>query len=116
MSLDVYLTSPDCEHCKRSGEELFTRNITHNLGKLAAAVDLYDPLWHPEEIGATRAEHLIDLLERGLARLEDPARRDELKALEPSNGWGKLDNLIDFTREYLEACRESPDALVLVSR
>jgi hypothetical protein len=113
VSLDVYLY-PD--GAGDSGVSGYCANITHNLNALAAAVGLYEPLWRPEELGLTRANQLIDLLERGLRRLADPERREEFRKLEPSNGWGSFDGLVKFTREYLEACRDYPQALIRVSR
>ena len=35
-------------------------NITHNLNRMAEAVDLYLPLWRPEEIGIAQAEEIVD--------------------------------------------------------
>jgi len=111
VSLDVSL------HCGTAdGEELYAANITHNLNSLAASVGLYQALWRPEELGLTRANQLIDLLERGLRRLADPDRRAEFRKLEPANGWGTFDGLVKFTTRYLEACREYPEAVIRVSR
>lgn len=109
MSLDIYLTVV-------RPTTVFGCNITHNLSPLAEAVGLYQPLWRPEELGITRAEQVIDLLERGLRRLRDASRREEFRGLEPENGWGSLQNLVDFTECYLVACRDNPDALIQVSR
>ena len=62
MSLDFYLqTDPNphvCPHCDREGiekEELFSSNITHNLGKMARAAGIYDALWHPNDKGQVRS-------------------------------------------------------------
>lgn len=94
--------------------ELFHANITHNLGEMADAVDLYEPLWRPDEIGITHARQLIEPLEIGLARLH--SERDRLQAFNPVNGWGDYDGLVEFTSKYLIACRSFPDAEVRVWR
>lgn len=61
MSLDVML--------HKDGEEVFWRNITHNLTKMADQADLYVPLWRPEENNVSHARDLVPLLESGLAKL-----------------------------------------------
>lgn len=73
------------------GEAIFTANITHNLGAMAQAAGLYCALWHPKKLegGCDRAGVLIPLLREGLLR---------------------------FTRNYLAACEQWPDAVVEVSR
>lgn len=107
MSLDVYLT-------KLMPSTVFDGNITHNLGGMADAAGLYMVMWRPEELNLTRAEQLIPLLEAGLAVLEaDP---EKFQAMNPENGWGSYEGLVKFTRDYLAACREHPDAQVSVSR
>ena len=89
---------------------VFDGNITHNLGNMAEAAGLYKPMWTPEEIGITKADQLIEPLTDGLVRLvSDPER---YKNLNPSNGWGTYDGLVEFTRDYLEACIRYPDATV----
>ena len=105
MSLDVYLM-------KMERVSVFDRNITHNLNDMAEEAGIYQALWRPEEIGVTKAEQLIPLLEDGLEKLlADPGR---FKAFNPSNGWGTYDGLCQFVRAYLAACKENPDAEVEV--
>lgn len=94
--------------------ELFSRNITHNLGKMADAAGIYKHLWQPEEIGITQARQLIEPLTEGLSRLE--SNPETFKAHNPPNGWGDYNGLVRFVREYLAACREHPEAEVSASR
>lgn len=107
MSLDVYLK-------EFRPTEVFEANITHNLGKMAAAVDLYEPLWRPENLGIKKAHQLVPFLITGLERLREMEAR--CRQLEPENGWGRYETLVDFTEKYLKACRENPYADVGVSR
>ncbi len=107
MSLDVYLTVV-------KPTEVYSANITHNLGKMANLVGLYLPLWRPDEIGVTTAKQLIPLLRDGLAKLID--QRQEAEKLNPSNGWGSYEGLLNFTRAYLVACEGNPDAAIEISR
>ncbi len=107
MSLDVYLTAV-------RPTEVYSRNITHNLGKMAAEAGIYEALWRPEEINVATAEQLVPLLEAGLETLRaDPER---FKKFNPENGWGDYEGLVNFVEAYLQACKENPDAEVNVSR
>lgn len=93
---------------------LFTDNITHNLGKMAAEAELYYPIWRPDEIGITKAHQLIEPLKNGLNRLV--ANPDKFKKYNPSNGWGSYELLVRWVQTYLQACEQFPDAHVKVSR
>lgn len=102
----------------RDEDETTTRvyqaNITHNLNRMADAAGIYKPLWRPDEIGITRAEELIQPLSSGLDALKsDPER---FKQLNPENGWGTYEGLVQFVENYLEACRQNPQATVSVWR
>lgn len=125
MSLDVSLIGPPeeveetcycCGHTKviTRGEEYYSSNITHNLGKMAAAANIYVHLWRPEEIGITKAKDLIEPLEQGLTDLK--ARPEFFKALDASNGWGTYSQFIPWVASYLDACKQYPEAEVSVSR
>lgn len=93
---------------------VYSANITHNLGRMASEAGIYEVLWRPEEIGVERAGQLVGRLAAGLALLEqDPER---FKALNPENGWGDYEGLVDFTRRYLAACEQWRDAKVKVWR
>ena len=117
MSLSVYLhpiKEIKCEcgrvHYYVESEELFWKNITHNLTKMAKEAGIYRPMWHPSELGITTASQLIEPLEAGLKVLEsDP---DKFRKYDSPNGWGRYENLVSFVKEYLAACKEYPDAEV----
>jgi len=107
MSLDVTLTAV-------RPIDVYSENITHNLGKMAEQAGIYQHLWRPDEIGITKAEQLIIPLTTSLELLiSDPER---FKAFNPSNGWGSYDGLITFVQNYLAACFDNPDADVSVCR
>ncbi len=106
MSLDVYL--------EVGGQTAYEANITHNVNRMAEAVGCYQELWRPDEIGIERASQLIEPLKAGLiALVSDPLR---FEALNPENGWGSYDGLVQFVTAYLKACIQHPDATVRVSR
>lgn len=107
MSLDIYL-----EELRPS--QVFTLNMTHNLGAMAREAGIYQHLWRPEEIGITKASQLIEPLTVALALLRsDPPRFEEFS---PPNGWGKYEYLVDDVAKYLAACIENPEAEIRVSR
>ena len=95
-------------------DEVYSANITHNLGRMAGAADIYEYLWRPDEIGVTHAKQLITPLRNGLARLKsEPAK---FAPFNPSNGWGNYDGLVRFVEQYLAACEAHPEATVRVWR
>lgn len=107
MSLNVYLENED-------GEELYSRNITHNLTNMAGAAGIYYCLWIPEEFDIIYARQLIDPLEKGVALLATNKSRFEV--FNSSNGWGMWEHFLPFCADYLQACRDHPDALIRISR
>jgi len=107
MSLDVNLTAV-------RKTSVYSSNITHNLGKMAAAAGIYEELWRPEELGVSLAGELIQPLTDGLARLKaDP---EHFKKFDSPNGWGLYKHFVPFVEQYLEACKENPDATIHVDR
>jgi len=95
-------------------DEVYERNITHNLNRMADVAGIYNHLWRPDEIGITQAKQLIEPLKAGLEMLKsDPER---FKMHNPRNGWGNYEGLVDFVAEYLAACEKYPEAEVSVSR
>lgn len=95
-------------------DEVFSRNITHNLGIMAIAAGLYDCLWLPNEHGITTAEQMIEPLLSGIAKLK--SEPDKFKLLNPENGWGNYDVLLEFAEQTLVAARAYPAAIVSTSR
>ncbi len=125
MSLDVtlygesYMKECECPHCDnkhqtKTRDELYWRNITHNLSKMADAAGLYEALWRPEEIGAKKAKDIIGKVALGLDILK--ANPEEFKKYNASNGWGKYENLVEFVESYLNALQEYPYADISISR
>lgn len=107
MSLDVTLTA-------NRPAEVFSANITHNLGAMAREAGIYEACWRPEEIGITKAAQLIEPLRNSIAQMKaDPER---FKKHNPPNGWGDYDGLMAWLERYLAACEANPDAEVSVSR
>ena len=99
--------------------EVFSANITHNLGTMASKVmvddsTLYTYLWRPEEIDIFIAKALIVPLSKGLIELK--SNPTGYKQFNPENGWGNYEQLVTFVGNYLKACIDYPDSKIEVSR
>lgn len=117
MSLDVYLKLNCCAVCGRGETEVFTRNITHNVNGIAEAIGVYGAVWRPEENGISKAHQVAEVLRPALEKLR--ANTDgyrDYRRLEPENGWGSVEGLINFLEAYLAACEQHPQADVAVWR
>ena len=137
MSLDVYLKQPASEiktgiFIREGGERrelilqeirekfpgaevevseyIFTSGITHNLADMAEAAGIYKALWRPEEVNVTKASELIAPLTEGLAKLK--ANPEHYKQFNSPNNWGVYENFITFIEEYLQACKDNPNATI----
>ncbi len=107
MSLDVSLTV-------MKPTEVYSSNITHNLGLMAKEAGIYEHLWRPDELNLMEAWELIEPLRAGLALLKSD--RDRFEKLNAPNGWGKYEHFVPFVEEYLAACEATPGATINVSR
>lgn len=115
MSLDVYLNIyVDVGLPEKKEIELYSANITHNLGKMAGKAGIYEALWCPEEINAKYAKDIIPILEKGLKKLK--SRPVYFKKYNSPNMWGTYQYFVPFVEEYLIACKENPKAIIDVSR
>lgn len=107
MSLDITLRAV-------RPTTVFERNITHNLTEMADKAGIYKCIWRPEELGITKAGDLIILLETGLEKLKsDP---EYYRTFNPPNGWGSYEGFVCAVGEYLQACKDNPDAEIGVWR
>lgn len=113
---------------------IYTDNITHNLNTMADEAGLYEALWRPykllagynipendyeaeiefEDKNPVYAKDIINHLRIGLKNLVN--NPEKYQKLNPENGWGSYEGLIEFTHNYLNACINNPDAQVTVSR
>ena len=123
MSLDITLYDApepvECSHCgvtSPKAHEIFSINITHNLGGMAGAAGLYSVLWRPDEMTppVKVARDAIPFLESGLNELK--SNPGKYRAMNPKNGWGNYEALEGTATLYLKACMDYPDAEISVSR
>jgi len=136
MSLDVtlyrnYHVSYDGgKTLEEKQEDVYSANITHNLGKMAGEAGLYEALWRPhrlkegynipeddhdaeykfEEENPVRAHEIIPIIEKGLEDML--ARPKHYETFNSPNGWGMYEHFIPFIEQYLEALKEYPESFV----
>lgn len=111
MSLDVWLFTKDIDG---NEVEVFSANITHNLGRMAEEAGIYEVVWRPEEHGLDKAGLLVEILEPGIALMK--AEPERFKRFDAPNGWGTYKDFLPWLERYLEACKQYPSATIHVSR
>jgi hypothetical protein len=81
---------------------------------MANEAGIYKHLWEPEENDYTLASQLIEPLENALTLLKsDPNHFKEYNA---PNGWGVYEDFVNFVENYLNACKQYPNATIEVWR
>lgn len=95
-------------------DELFSANITHNLGEMADRAGIYYALWQPEEKDWKLASDITPVLEEGLRLLKKYP--EFFKEFDSENGWGVYEHFVPFVEEVLDACKKYPNARIEVSR
>ena len=113
MSLDVYLALPvDSGNPEITAIDVYNSNITHNLIKMANAVNLYDFLWRPSV--SCRASDLISPLAQAISELRNyPNHYDKFNA---DNGWGTREQFVAWLDELLKNCEKYPNAIFYSTR
>jgi hypothetical protein len=140
MSLDVCLSKKrwvsydEGKTYDEDNEEIYSANITHNLGQMAREAGIYEALWRPhrlrpdydipeqdydaeyefEDSVTIKAKEIISFLEKGLLDLK--SRPEHFKKFDSPNGWGLYVNFVPFVEEYLNACKEYPEAIITTYR
>lgn len=113
MSLDVTLTTIKCPTCGHQ-EEVWSGNITHNLGAMADKAGLYKCVWRPEDFGIITAQQMIEPLSAGIKEMEgNPTYYKQFNA---PNGWGLYEHFLPWLKDYLCACEKYPTAIISVIR
>ena len=123
--------NPDYE---KPTEDVYSANITHNLGKMAAEAGLYEALWRPyqlkegydipedeydeeydfEKANPVQAHEIIPIIEKGLEDMK--ARPKHYEKFNSSNGWGMYHNFVPWIEKYLQALKEYPESFVECDR
>jgi hypothetical protein len=91
--------------------EIFTRNITHNVGTMWRKAGVYDALYKSDN---KKASEIIEELKKGCEDMIEHAEEYEL--LNPDNGWGDYEGAVYFLKDILDACKNYPNARIEISR
>jgi len=115
MSLDVCLfIEADTGGSEPRTFEIYTANVTHNLGAMANEAGVYRHLWRPEEVGVETAADLIVPLAGAIVKMKADSER--FRSFNPENGWGCFNSFLPWLERLLQQCRENPKAKVRVCR
>lgn len=102
MSLDFWLQEMQLVN-------VFDANYTHNVTPMWREAGVYDALYNSE---GKKASEIIPILERGLVKMrENP---EVYEAMNPENGCGSYESAVPWLQSVLNACREKPDAVIVV--
>jgi hypothetical protein len=80
------------------------------------------PMWYKAlgfslgDLHGKLAGDCIEVLERALAHMKDPANLDEYLAMNPPNGWGNYEGAFGYLATLLEGCRICPKATIHIWR
>ena len=108
MSLDVYLDLPvDSGNPEITAINVYSGNITHNLGEMASALNVFDLLWSPPS--GCKAKDLTSHLAIAISALEEyPDYYNEFNA---ANSWGTREQFIPWLKDLLEKCEKYPNSI-----
>lgn len=104
MSLDFYLV-------KVLPTNVYSRNITHNVGAMWTQAGVRDALYNSEGL---KASEVLRVLRSGLSLMKKYPNK--FKALNPENGWGNYEGALAFLTSVIAACEEDPDAIIHISK
>ena len=119
-SMNLYGVNEEREYTSKM---VWHGNITGNLSIMARKVPkcdyndtLYKILWYPEEclVMYNNAIDISEALYCSIRYMID--NKEELLKYNPESGWGTYEQLLSFTKDYLKACLDYPDAKIEVSR
>ena len=86
---------------------IYETNITFNLAKMYyKAIDKDLGL---EKLKGMTCEKALPIINQAIKDMID--KKDEYKELNPSNGWGTYEGLLECFREMRNVCEENPDGI-----
>ena len=96
-----------------SGDGLESWNITYNLSPMLREAGWVWPdgrVWSNEYLDGAKAMDIGEKAMYVLRNLEsDP---EKYEAMNPSNGWGTYEALLEVWRDFVESIREHPEATI----
>jgi hypothetical protein len=83
-------------------------NMTSNVAPMYHAAD---HLWIGD-LNEKPAKEVIGMLRPAIAYME--THPEEMRKLEPENGWGHFESALKFLRDILDVCADNPACIVHV--
>jgi len=105
VSLDIWLECPCCS------TDIGDFNYTHNVSGMWSKAGCYDALYNSH--GQPTSE-IIPVLEKAVTYFA--ANLDNLRAMNPENGWGDADGAFKFLENFLELCEQHPNTKIGLSK
>jgi hypothetical protein len=102
MSLDIWARCPVCNTSAGDGH-----NITHNVVPMWKACGIYEALYKSE---GRNCGEVADELEHGV--MVFVSRIEEMRELNPENGWGDADRALSWLRAVIRDFREHDKCVV----
>jgi len=96
-------------------KEVLDVNLTHNLGGMADACGLYEPLWRACENDWEYADDIIKPLEKGIANLM-VNKKELIEKHTPENGWGNYDQLKSVALKVYAMCVSNPELKIEIDK
>lgn len=90
---------------KKKEVEIYDANITYNLADMYyKAID--------NELGLRKLDNIkcceaVEILSKAIEDMVN--NKKEYEKMNPANGWGSYDGLLNKLREMLEVCEKNPD-------
>lgn len=103
MSLDIYITA------KRE-TEIYERNVTYNLAKMY--YKCIDKEKGFKKLDGMNCKEALPIVENAI--IDMLVNADEYKKLNPENGWGSYEGLLETLQEIRKCCKENFDGKISV--
>jgi hypothetical protein len=118
MSLDIYLLKrnvvAESAESIAPDEVLYEANITHNLGKMATELGIYQVLWRMEETDVLQAKDLYPYIRKAI--IEMVTYPEYYKKFDSDNGWGTFKDFLPWLSRLIVALDQYPESYLATSR
>ena len=126
MSYDTSILLDPCDHCGRADDSIDLGNMTSNVGAMYRVVmpgpypggGRYAGTGDPAPRGGLpglsglRCSDALPILRAGLAAMAE--REEEMRAMEPDNGWGSYEGAVACLVNIADVCEQHPGGTLAV--
>ena len=87
--------------------DIYEENITYNLADMYyKAIDQENGL---ERLDGVTCKHALPIINNAIKDMVE--NKEEYEKLNPSNGWGSYDGLLETFKEMRNVCEDNPDGV-----